>query len=140
MAKLIQAYATYGPRIDLLKAADPDEFMEMIIDGNTLSPGVVKNMQESEVKTLTQMLKRGQPVHTGVAIFTPTVDSQGKLGVTVRVDKRILARLNMPGAFKGVFTNPENIGKSTEELVQMWNEAHPDDLIDSTAEPEPQPE
>lgn len=139
MAKLIQAYASYGPRVDLLKAADPDEFMEMITEGSTLSEGVVKNVQESEVKTLIKMLKRGQPVHTGVAIFTPTVDSQGKLSVNVRVDKRILAKLNLPGAFKGEFTNPENIGKTTEEIVQMWNEAHPDDIIVLAAEPEPQP-
>ena len=139
MAKLIQAYATYGPRINLLKAADPDEFMEMITEGSTLSDGVVKNVQESEVKTLMKMLKRGQPVHTGVAIFTPTVDSQGKLSVTVRVDKRILAKLNMPGAFKGEFTNPENIGKTTDEIVHLWNQAHPDDMIIFAAEPEPQP-
>jgi hypothetical protein len=139
MAKLIQAYATYGPRINLLKAADPDEFMEMITEGSTLSDGVVKNVQESEVKTLMKMLKRGQPVHTGVAIFTPTVDSQGKLSVTVRVDKRILAKLNMPGAFKGEFTNPENIGKTTDEIMHLWNQAHPDDMIIFAAEPEPQP-
>ena len=139
MAKLIQAYATYGPRIDLLKAADPDEFMEMITEGSTLSEGVVKNMQESEVKTLIKMLKRGQPVHTGVAIFTPTIDSQGKLSVNVRVDKRILAKLNLPGAFKGEVTNSENLGKTTDEFVQMWNQDHPGDVIIFTPEPEPQP-
>ena len=139
MAKLIQAYATYGPRIDLLKAADPEEFMESITQRTTLSEGVVKNVQSSEVETLVAMLKRGQPVHSGVAIFTPTVDAQGKLSVTVRVDRRIISRINIPGAFKGEFTNGENIGKSTQELVDLWNEAHPDDMIVLAAEPEPEP-
>jgi hypothetical protein len=139
MAKLIQAYATYGPRIDLLKAADPEEFMESITQRTTLSEGVVKNVQSSEVETLVAMLKRGQPVHTGVAIFTPTVDAQGNLNVNVRVDKRIISGLNVPGAFKGDFKNGENIGKTTDEIVHMWNQAHPEDMIIFAAEPEPQP-
>jgi hypothetical protein len=139
MAKLIQAYATYGPRVDLLKAADPEEFMESITQRTTLSEGVVKNVQSSEVETLVAMLKRGQPVHTGVAIFTPTVDAQGNLSVSVRVDKRIISRLNVPGAFKGDFTTGENIGKTTDEIVQLWNLAHPEDMIIFAAEPEPQP-
>jgi 2-C-methyl-D-erythritol 4-phosphate cytidylyltransferase len=32
-------------------------------------------------------------------------------------------------AFSGEITNRENIGKSGDELVARWNEAHPDDLI-----------
>jgi hypothetical protein len=129
MAKLIQAYATYGPRIDLLKAADPEEFMESITQRTTLSEGVVKNVQSSEVETLVGMLKRGQPVHSGVAIFTPTIDAQGNLSVSVRVDKRIISRLNVPGAFKGEITNGENIGKTTDEIVGLWNTDHPEDMI-----------
>jgi hypothetical protein len=139
MAKLIQAYATYGPRIDLLAAAEPDEFMEMITQRTTLSAGVVKNVQESEVETLFSMLKRGQPVHSGVAIFTPTVDAQGNLSVSVRVDKRLISRLNLPGAFKGKITNSENIGKTTDEIVYMWNQDHPENMIIFASEPEPQP-
>ena len=139
MAKLIQAYATYGPRIDLQKAAGPEEFMESITQRTTLSEGVVKNVQASEVETLVSMLKRGQPVHSGVAIFTPTIDAQGNLSVSVRVDKRIISRLNVPGAFKGDITNGENIGKTTDEIVQLWNLAHPEDMIIFAAEPEPQP-
>lgn len=139
MAKLIQAYATYGPRIDLLAAADPEEFMEVITQRTTLSTGVVKNVQESEVETLIGMLKRGQPVHSGVAIFTPTIDAQGNLSVSVRVDKRIISRLNLPGAFKGKINNGDNIGKTTDEIVNIWNTEHPDDMIIFAAEPEPQP-
>jgi len=77
VAQLIQAFAVYGPKIDLMEAADPQRFMELITQRTTLSTGVVKNVQESEVETLIGLLKEGRSVHTGVAIFRPTIDRPG---------------------------------------------------------------
>jgi hypothetical protein len=139
MAQLIQAFTAYGPKIDLMEAADPQRFMELITQRTTLSTGVVKNVQESEVETLIGLLKEGRSVHTGVAIFRPTIDAQGNLSVSVRVDKRITGALNAPGAFTGKVNNSANIGKSTEEIVYMWNQDHPDNMIVLAPEPEPQP-
>ncbi|HSL47116.1 MAG TPA: hypothetical protein VK897_27000 [Anaerolineales bacterium] len=130
MATLIQAIATYGPRIRLMEAADSQRFMQLLTQRTTLSTGVAKNVQESEVETLIGLLLEGRPVHTGVAIFTPSIDAQGKLSVKVRVDKRITAALNAPGAFTGKVNNDGNIGLSTQEIVQLWNEEHPDNMIE----------
>ena len=129
MAKLLQAVVAYGPRIDLMPAVDPQDFMEKITRRTTLSSGVVKNVQESEIETLIGMLKEGRPVHTGVAIFTPSIDLEGNLNVNVRVDKRMLAALNAPGAFTGKIKNKENVGKTSQDLIGSWNEKYPDDLI-----------
>lgn len=129
MAKLIQAVAKYGPRIELIEAADTERFMELITQRTTLSAGVVKNVQESEVETLIGLLKEGRPVHTGIAIFTPSIDLEGNIDISVRVDKRILTALNAYGAFTGKVLRSENIGKSTEELAELWNEEHPEDPI-----------
>lgn len=129
MAKKIQAVATYGPRIDLIEAADTERFMKLITQRTTLSPGVVKNVQESEVETLIGLLMEGRPVHTGIAIFTPSIDLEGKIDVSVRVDKRILSALNSNGAFSGKLIHGENVGKTNQELIALWNEEHPDDLI-----------
>ena len=115
-----------------MEAADPRRFMEIITQRTTLSAGVVKNVQESEVETLISLLKEGRSVHTGIAIFRPTIDAQGNLSVNVRVDKRITAALNVPGAFTGKVNNSANIGKPTGEIVGMWNEEHPEDLISLT--------
>ena len=135
MATLIQAFQKYGPKIDLMESADAKRFMELITQRTTLSAGVVKNVQESEVETLIGLLKEGRSVNTGVAIFRPTIDAQGNLSVTVRVDKRITAALNGPGAFTGKVSNNANIGKTTDEIVGMWNEEHPEDLIPLTTVP-----
>ena len=129
MAQLIQAIASYGPRIDLIKAAPSKKFIRMITQRTTLSGGVVKNVQESEVETLIELLMEGRPVHTGVAIFTPSIDSQGKLNVTVRVDRRILSALNADNGFTGAISNSENIGLTREQYAALWNEEHPDDPI-----------
>ena len=64
---------------------------------------------------------------------------QGGLSVNVRVDKRITGALNVPGAFTGKVNNSANIGKTTEEFVEMWNQEHPDDMIVSDAEPAQNP-
>src|SRR5215213_6424623 len=130
MAKLIQAFSKYCPKIDLMESADPKRFMELITQRTTLSAGVVKNVQESEVETLIGLLKEGRSVHTGVAIFRPTIDARGNLSVSVRVDKRITAALNETGAFTGKIDNSINIGKTTQEIVDQWNEANPDDRIE----------
>ena len=62
MAQKIQAIATYGPRLKLMEAADQDRFMNLITNRPTLSSGVVKNVQESEVETLIGLLLEGRPV------------------------------------------------------------------------------
>jgi hypothetical protein len=129
MAKLIQAVTAYGPRIDLMEAADSARFMEVITNRTTLSTGVVKNVQESEVETLIGLLREGRPVHTGVAIFTPSIDLDGNINIKVRVDKRIITALNSAAAFSGKINNSENIGKSSQDLATLWNEEHTDDII-----------
>jgi hypothetical protein len=139
LAKLIQAFAAYGPRVDLTKAATVKHFMRLLTKRTTLSEGVVRNVQECEVDLLIDLLLEGRPVHTGVAVFTPSIDSQGNLSVGVRVDKRITAALNAAGAFAGTINNNANIGKTTDEFVHIWNQAHPDDMIIFAAEPQPQP-
>ena len=103
--------------------------MEFITQRTTLSTGVVRNVQESEVETIIGLLLDGRPVHTGIAIYTPSIELDGDLKVRVRVDKRVLRALNAAGAFRGKIHHRENIGKRSAALVAMWNEEHPDDPV-----------
>jgi hypothetical protein len=130
MASKIKAINAYCPRIELGDAADPNRFMELITNRTTLSSGVVKNVQESEVETLIGLLKEGRPVHTGIAIFTPSIELDGDINIHVRVDKRILAALNQEGIFSGNILNASHIGLSSDDLVEMWNQEHPEDLVE----------
>lgn len=91
---------------------------------------MVKNVQESEIETPIGLLLDGRPVHTGIAIYTPSLDLDGDFEVKVRLDKRILQALNAEGAFRGNVKNAENIGKTADDLAAQWNEAHPDDPVE----------
>ena len=81
------------------------------------------------METLIDLLTEGRPVHTGVAIFTPSIDLEGNLNINVRLDKRMIAALNAPGAFTGKIKNRENLGKTSQELAELWNEKHPDNRV-----------
>ncbi len=129
MAQRIQAINAYRPRIDLGEAASPERFMELVTQRTTLSSGVVKNVQESEVEALIGLLLEGRPVHTGIAIYTPSIDLNGDIEIKVKVDRRIIRALNAPGAFRGKIVHSENIGKTSGDLAAMWNAEHPDDPV-----------
>lgn len=130
MAQRIQAITAYRPRITLGDPASVERYIELVTQRTTLSPGVVKNVQESEVEALIGLLLEGRSVRTGIAIYTPSIDLDGDIEVKVKLDKRVLSALNADGAFQGRIANAENIGKSSDDLVATWNEEHPDDPIE----------
>lgn len=59
MAELLQAIVGCGPKIEQMPAAEPQQFMELLTHRTTLSAGVVKNVQESEIEELIDLLKEG---------------------------------------------------------------------------------
>jgi hypothetical protein len=129
MASKIKAIQALCPRILLGTSARIERFLELITQRTTLSTGVVKNVQETEIETLIGLLRQGQSVHTGTAIYTPNLRLNGKFDVSVRADPRLIHALNAPMAFRGKVNNPENIGKTSAELFAQWNALHPDDPV-----------
>jgi len=130
MAKRIQAINAYRPRIVWGEPAGEERFMELITQRTTLSTGVVKNVQESRVETLIGLLLEGRRVRTGGAIYSLSIGLDGKYSVKVKPDKRIMQAANLNGAFRGRVANAENIGKTSDDLVAMWNEEHPDNPVE----------
>jgi hypothetical protein len=48
--------------------------------------------------------------------------------IDVRVNPDVRKRINV--GFRGRWRNAENIGKGEEEMIALWNSAHPADPID----------
>ena len=130
MTSRIRAINAYRPRIKQGKAASQDRYMELITQRTTLSSGVVKNVQDSEIETLIGLLLDGRPVHTGTAIYTLSIGLDGKYEVNVKADRRIDRAVNQEGAFRGDLINAENIGKTGDDLVAQWDVEHPDDPVE----------
>jgi hypothetical protein len=65
----------------------------------------------------------------GLGTYAPNIALDGTLDMQYRADTAFSNGLNIPGIFTGTVVNRENIGKTGEELVQIWNEANPEDLV-----------
>jgi hypothetical protein len=65
----------------------------------------------------------------GLGTYLPLIKHSGELNVSHRLDREIKNALNTPGLYNREILNQENIGKSVDELVELWNAEHPDDPV-----------
>jgi hypothetical protein len=131
MANRLNAINAYCPRIVKGKTVQSQQLVGYIADRTGLNRGDVRHMLDEFQDALVFFANNGQGVKLeGVATFGPKIDLKGKISLSSRIAIEINSRLNMDGAFNGDIENSENIGKTTDELVAMWNEAHPDDPVE----------
>ena len=128
MAKKIQAWATYGPRIDLGDPMTEEEIIENMVAATNQSKGsVLAVLAELDVQ-LEAGLKVGRIVHLPNGThFEPTGKKDGTININVRVQADLDNKVN--SGFRGKWINAENIGKTEAEIVALWNKDHPNDLI-----------
>jgi hypothetical protein len=129
MAKKIQAWAAFGPKIELGKAMTKDEIIENIIAATNQSKGsVLAVLAELDVQ-IESGLKAGRIVQLPNGThFEPVGKKDGTVDIGVRVSPDVDKKVN--GGFRGTWINTANKGKSQEEIFALWNTAHPDDLIE----------
>ncbi len=130
MAKKIQAIRKFGPRLDLGKAVDEEEYIDLVTRNSGISRGEVLQIQAESAEALMYLLRQGRPVHTATAIYTPSIKQDGRFDVNVRVRGGVGTQINVPGEFRGDVINADNIGKSTDELCDQWDIEFPSDLIE----------
>ncbi len=130
MASRITAINAYCPKIVLRPTVELKDLVDYIAGRTGLNKGEIQ-MVLSELSATVQFFnKQGQGARLpGLGIYAPTVDLDGKFAVSHRTDKEISNALNAPGAFRGEIANRENIGKTSDDLVALWNKDHPDDPV-----------
>lgn len=136
MAKKIQAWVEFGPRLEPTDPVTPEGLIERIVAATNQSRGSVKAiLDELDVQTEI-LLKEGHIVQMPNGThFKPSGHKDGSVDVNVRVNPRIVRNVNTN--FRGRWKNAENIGKSEAEIIALWNAAHPDNLIELEGAPEP---
>ena len=78
---------------------------------------------------LEESLKAGRSVKLpNGTIFRPVGKKDGSISVKVYLGKRMTK--SIAAEQHAQWINAKNIGKSQDEMIQLWNEAHPDNLID----------
>jgi hypothetical protein len=66
----------------------------------------------------------------GLGAYLPSIGLDGTMTIDYRQDAALKDGLNSSGKFTGVIENRGNIGKTGEELVGIWNKAHPVDKVE----------
>ena len=131
MAPRIAAINAYRPKIDLGSTVKDDQLVQYIADRTGLNRGDIRHMLDEFQDAIVFFAQNGQGVKLeGLATFAPKINIAGKYSLWTRLSNRITNRLNQKGAFKGTIINSENIGKTTDELVALWNDAHPTDPVE----------
>ncbi len=128
MAKKIQAWAAYGPKITLGDAMKKEELIENIIAATNQSRGsVLAVLSELDVQ-IEAGLKAGRIVQLPNGThFEPIGKKDGSVNIGVRVNPDLDKKVN--AGFRGTWLNSANIGKTEAEILALWNEDHPEDQI-----------
>ena len=130
MASRIQAINAYRPKINRMPSVGIKSLVEYIADRTGLNKGDIQ-IALSEFSSAIQFYnKQGQGVKLeGLGTYLPKINLKGRLSVSHRLDREISTKLNTPGEFTGEIVNRENIGKTGDELVDLWNTDNPSDLV-----------
>ncbi len=129
MAKKIQAWVEFGPRLEATVPMKNEELIENIVAATNQSRGsVLAVLSELDVQ-IEAALKAGRIVHLPNGThYKATGKKDGSINIDVRVNPDLDKRINSD--FRGKWVNSANIGKSEAEIISFWNEAHPDDPVE----------
>ena len=130
MAPRIKAVNAFRPRIEQGNTVQKPELVRAL----SRATGLVEGSIDQSIKELRDQIiefnRAGRAVKVdGLGTFSPSIDLDGNLAISYRPDPVLSNGLNIPGVSSGRIINRENIGKTSEDLVTMWNESFPDDLV-----------
>ena len=122
---------SFRPRIEQGNTVQKPEWLRSASRSTSLVEGTI-DMSIKELRDqILEYCRAGRAIKVeGLGIWRPAIGLDGKLSINYRPDASFAFGLNLPGVFSGTIVNRENIGKSGDDLVAMWNEANPEDLVE----------
>ena len=130
MAHRIQIISICRPRVDLGNTVQKPELVRSISRATSIVEGVLDLVIKELRDKIIEFLRSGRAVKIeGLGTWTPNIGLDGSLTIQYRPDTALINALKVPGTFTGRVSNRENIGKTGDELVAQWNEAHAEDPV-----------
>ncbi len=130
MAKAVQAVRAYTPRVVQGQMVEMSILAKVIAARTSFNTGAILNMLYEFKEVLTEYALSGFPVRLErLGIFSPTVNKDGEFDLNYRTDVYLKSELNKRRAFRGDMKNRDMIGKSLDDMIERWNQEHPDDMI-----------
>jgi hypothetical protein len=129
MAKKIKMWRVLGPRLAPATAMEDEEVVEDLVEATNESRGSLLSVL-AELDVITERaLKAGRIVRLPNGThYRPRCDKDGNIKISVKLPTRVLKNINT--GFRGEIINAANVGKSEAEMIALWNETYPDDLIE----------
>jgi hypothetical protein len=129
MASRIAVLNHYRPRIKFGRTVQRRELVEYIAQGTGLNEGEVILVLMELRDAIVHYNSYGRGVKLeGLGTYLPNINFQGVYDVAHRLDKDLKRGLNSATGHPDLI-NRKYIGKTSNELVALWNAAHPDDPV-----------
>jgi hypothetical protein len=130
MASLIAALNHYRPMINYHKTANWQRVAKHIAMRTSLNRGEIIMVLTELHDAILFFNGQGQGVRLeGLGTYLPNINYQGEFDVACRIDPRLKRALNS-GNFSGRIRNKQHIGKTSEEIIALWNSERPDDPVE----------
>ncbi len=131
MAKIIQAFNTYGPKIDRNSTVQLDQVADWMAMRTGLNKSEVLMVLQELSDAILYFNKQGTPVKfPGVGTFSPSINRDGKYKIHLRTDMALKKGINAPGTFTGSVKNKDAIGLDNAGYKELWDADHPDDPLE----------
>jgi hypothetical protein len=131
MAPRIKAVNAYRPRIEQGNTVRKPELLRAVSRATSLVEGSVDLVVKELRDQIITFCSAGRAVKVeGLGTFAPNIGLEGAFSISFRPDPAFANGMNMPGTFSGKILNRENIGKTSSDLVTMWNTQYPDDQVE----------
>ena len=133
MAKLISIINQLRPRVKAQGIVNLETLAaRMARQSTTFDEDEMFGIFRKMMREITAALQNGETVKLdGLVNIQPKMKVGGQVSLGLRADRSAVAGLNDPKLWTaGKVQNHANLTKTTEELVAMWNEDHPDDPVE----------
>lgn len=133
MAKRIVVVNKLRPKVTSQGVADLDTLTtRMARQSTTFDEDEMYGMFRKLIKEIVFALQNGETVKLdGLVNILPEMKVGGEVRLALRANRSVITQLNDPALWTAAkVTNHANLNKSSDELVALWNKAHPEDPVE----------
>lgn len=131
MAHKMKAISLTRPRLKLTKRVGINDVSAYIASRASLNKGTVMNVLSELQATIAHFTHLGMAVKfEGIGVFSPMITLYGDLKIILRQDRELRDLLGNYLRYEKEIVNRDNVGKTPDELIALWNEENPTDPVD----------
>jgi hypothetical protein len=130
MAEKLTAINLLRPKLKMGRMITMEKVDPYVAARTSLNRGGISHVLKELHDAIIFFARDGRSVKIdGLGRFVPKIALNGTISLGIRLDPELRRRINDSGKYEGEIVNRDNIGKSPDELVALWNEEHPEDPV-----------